>query len=47
MTAVTRDDGGQNSYTVPVGQCNEQTSVEDYKYEKKLKIVLIGPGKSI
>ena len=44
MTTVTRDDGSQNIYTVHFGQCNQQTSVEDYKYEEKPKSVLIVPG---
>ena len=44
MTTVTRDDDSQNIYTVPVGQCNQQTSVEESKYEKKRKNALIVPG---
>ena len=44
MTTVTRDDDSQNIYTVPVGICNKHTSVEDSKYEKKHKNVLIVPG---
>ena len=47
MTTVTRDDDSQNIYTVPVGQCNQHTSVEDYKYEEKRKNALIVPGKYI
>ena len=30
-----------------VGQCNEQISIEEFKYEEKPKSVLIVPGKSI
>ena len=44
---VTRDDDSQNIYTVPVGQFNQQTSVEDYKYEEKRENVLIVPGEYI
>ena len=47
MTTVTRDDEGQNMYTVPVRQCNQQTSVEESRYEEKPKSALIVPGKSI
>ena len=47
MTTVTRDYDSQNIYTVPVGQCNQQTSVEESKYEKKRKNALIVPGESI
>ena len=47
MTMVTRDDDSRNIYTVPVGRCFEQTSVDEFKYEEKLKKSLIGPGKSI
>ena len=34
-------------FTVTVGQCNQQTSVEEYKYEEKRNNSLIFPGKSI
>ena len=44
MTTVTRDDDSQNIYTVPVGRCNQQTSVEESKYEEKPKSALIFPG---
>ena len=47
MTTVTRDDDSQNIYTVPVGRCNQQTPVEDSKYEAKRKNALIVPGESI
>ena len=47
MTTVTRDDCSQNIYTVPIGRCNEQASVEEYRYEEKLKNALIGPGEYI
>ena len=44
---VTCDDDSQNMYTVLVGRCNEQTSVEQSKYEEKIKNALIGPDESI
>ena len=47
MTTVTRDDYSENIYTVPVGRCNQQTSVEESKYEEKRKNALIVPGESI
>ena len=47
MTTVTRDDVSQNIYTVPVGLCNQHTSVEEYKYEEKPKSALIVTGESI
>ena len=47
MTTVTRNYDSQNIYTVPFGQCNQHTSVEDYKYEEKIKSALIVPGESI
>ena len=47
MKTVTRDDDSQNIYTVPVGRCNQQTSVEESKYEEKRKNALIVPGKYI
>ena len=47
VTMVTCDDESQNTYTVPVGRCNQQTSVEEYKYEEKPKGVLIIPGEYI
>ena len=34
-------------YNVPVGQCNQQTSVEESEYEDKRKNALIIPGESI
>ena len=45
VATVPRDDDSQNIYTVPVGRCFEQTSVDDFKYEEKIKKALIGPGK--
>ena len=33
VTTVTRDDDSPNIYTVPVGRCDIQTSVDEYKYE--------------
>ena len=47
MKTVTHDDESESIYTVPVGQCNQHTSVEDSKYEEKRKNALIGPGESI
>ena len=47
MTTVTRDDDSTNIYTVPVGQCNQQTSIEESKYEEKRNITLIVPGEYI
>ena len=47
VTTVTRDDDSQNIYTVPVGGCNQQKLVEEYKYEEKRKNALIVPGESI
>ena len=44
MTTVTRDDDSKNIYTAPVGRCNQQTSVEESKYEEKPKSALIFPG---
>ena len=41
MTTITRDYDSQNNYTVPVGQFNQQTSVEKSKYEEKHNSVLI------
>ena len=43
VIAVTHDDYGQNIYTLPVGQCNQQTSVEDTKYFEKHNNALIVP----
>ena len=34
VTMVTRDDDGKNIYTVLVGQCNEQISYYESKYEE-------------
>ena len=47
MTTVTCYDDSQNIYNVPVGQCNELTSVDESKYEKKRQNSLICPGESI
>ena len=44
VTTVTRDDDIQNIYTVPVVRCNQQTSVEESKYEEKRKSALIVTG---
>ena len=41
VTTVTRDCDSQNIYTVPVGRCNQYTSVEESKYEEKPKSALI------
>ena len=37
MTTVTRNDDSQNICTVPVGRCNQHTSVEESKHEEKRK----------
>ena len=47
MITVTRDDDNQNMYTVPVGQCDLQTSVDNSKYEEIHHNTLIYPGESI
>ena len=44
MTKVTRDDDSKDIYTVPVEQCNIQTSVEESKHEEKLKNAIIVTG---
>ena len=43
MTTVTREDESQNIYTVPVERCNQQTSVEESRYEEELNNSLIFP----
>ena len=47
MTTVIRDDDSRNIYAVPVGRCNELTSVDEYKHEEKCQNSLIFPGESI
>ena len=47
VTTVTRDDGSRNIYTVPVGQCNELTSVDESNYEEKRQNVLVYTGEYI
>ena len=47
MKTVTHDDYSKKTYTVPVGRCNKQTSVEECKYEEKYKSILIVPGEYI
>ena len=47
MKTVTRDDDSQNIYTVPIGWCNQRTSIGDSKYEEKPKSELIVPGEYI
>ena len=47
MTTVTRDDDSQNIYTVLVGRLNQQTSVEEYKYEEKHENKLFVSDESI
>ena len=47
MTTVTRNDDNQKIYTSPFGRYNQQTSVEESKYEEKRKNGLIGSGESI
>ena len=44
---LTRDDHSQNIYTLPVGRCNELTSVDDSEYEEKPKSILVVPDGSI
>ena len=44
VTKVTHDDENQSFYTVPVVQLNQQTSVEESKYEEKRNNALIIPG---
>ena len=45
MTA--RDDDSPHMYTIPVGQCNIQTSVDKSKYEDIHHNELLCPGESI
>ena len=47
MTKVTHDDDSPNIYTVPVGQYNLQTSVDESKYEEIHQNALICPGRYI
>ena len=47
VKTVTRDDDSKNNYNVLVGRCNQQTSVEYYKYDEKRKNTLIVTGESI
>ena len=47
VITVTHDDDSQSIYTVNVVRCNQQTSVEESKYEEKSKIALIVPGEYI
>ena len=47
VTTVTCNYDSQNVYTVPVGRRNQQTSIEESKYEDKPKSELIDPGESI
>ena len=47
MATVTWDDESLNIYTVPVGQCNELTSVDESKYEEKSQNSFICPGEYI
>ena len=44
MKTVTRDNDINNIYTVTVGRCNQQKSVEESRYEDKTKSALIVPG---
>ena len=41
VTTVTRNDDSKNIYNVPVRKCNQQTSVEESKYEEKRNNALI------
>ena len=47
MTTVTRDHGSHNIYTVPVGRCDLQKSVDESKYEEINQNALIFPCGSI
>ena len=47
MTTVTSDDDSLNSCTVTVVRCNQYTTSEESKFEKKPKSELIVPGASI
>ena len=47
MTTATRDDDIPNIYTVPDGQFDLQTSVDESKYEEIHQNALICPGESI
>ena len=47
VTTVICDDDSKNIYTVPVGRCNKQKSVEESKYEEKSKSALNFSGESI
>ena len=47
MTTVTLDDDIPNSYTVSVGKCDLQTSVDEYKYEDIHQNALIFLGEYI
>ena len=47
MTTVTCDDDSTNIYTVTVGLCDLQTSVDYSKYEEIHQNALICPGGSI
>ena len=44
MKTITCDDGSRKNYTVPVGRCNQQTTFEESKCDKKPKSALIVPG---
>ena len=44
VKTVTHDDYSRNVYTLPVGPCNELTSVDESKYEEKRQNSLIFPG---
>ena len=47
MTTVTRGDDSPNIYTLPVGRCDLQTSVDESKYEEIHQNALICPGEYI
>ena len=47
VTMVTRDDENPNTYTVPVGRWDPQTSVYEYKYEEIHQNALLFPFVSI
>ena len=44
---LTHDDDSPNMYTVPVGRCDIQTSVDESKYEEIHQNSFICPGESI
>ena len=47
MKTVTRDDDSPNFYTVPIGRCDLQISVDESKYEEMHRNSLTFPGEYI